>query len=136
MNKKALTLFMGLLTLAMLAAPVMAIGPQNSKNPNVDFLPYGVSLPAPSGIVNEWVNYGTPIPKHFTWMSASEFKIGKAIEITSTSEVANLENKWIFFSMVLWETWMIEHGIPAPIAHMIASRYPEGVYYRESWIGQ
>ncbi len=136
MNKKALTFVIGLFTLTMLAAPVMAIGPQNSENPNVDYLPYGVSLPAPSGIVNEWVNYGPPIPKHFMWMSASEFKKSSSYEITSTSEVANLENKWVYFSIALWETWMIEHGIPAPIAHIIASRYPDGVYYKEVWVGK
>jgi hypothetical protein len=136
MNKKALCLIVGFLALAMMASPAMAIGPQKSANPNVDFLPYGVSLSASSGIVNEWVNYGTPTLKHFMWMSASDFKIGNANEITSTSEVPNLENKWIYFSMALWETWMIEHDIPAPIAHMIASRYPDGVYYREVWVGQ
>jgi hypothetical protein len=131
-----LVLALSLLTLAMPATPVIAIGPENAENnPNTDLLPYGVGLPAPSGMINEWVNHGPPVPKHFMWMDASEFKINHAYEVTSTSEVSGLENKWVFFSMAIFETWIVEHGIPAGIAHMIALRHPDGVYYREVWVG-
>ncbi len=137
MKKRAFVLVTGLLAIAMLASPVFAIGPENAENnPNIELRIYGVTLEAPSGMINEWVNHGPPVPKHFMWMDAREFKRGNAYEVTSTSEVSGLENKWLFFSMEIWEAWMVQHGIPGRIAHMIALGYPEGVYYREVWVGQ
>ena len=135
LNRKIIVIFVALMAVAMLATPVMAIGPQNAEdNPHVKFPPYGVSLATPSGIVNEWVN-SDPVTKHFMWIDAREFNV-KAFEVTDISQVSQNENKWLFFSMETYEAWMIFVGLPGNIAHSVASHYPEGVYYREVIVGK
>ena len=138
MNKKVLVLVVGLLALAMLATPVMAIGPENAENnPNAAFPSYGVGLNSPSGMHHEWVN-AIPVPKHLMWVDARDFKINNAYEVTSISEVSEMENRWLYFSMEIWAAWLSEKlGVPYPIMLGYASKHaPEGVYYREVLVGK
>ena len=56
MDKKILIIAVALMTVAMLVAPVFAIGPQNaekSNNPNIVFTDGSVQLFLPSGVLNE-----------------------------------------------------------------------------------
>ena len=139
MNRKFLGFSIVFIAVVMLATPVMAIGPQNSEsNPNVFFPVYGVGLDAPSGIHHEWVN-AAPVPIHLMWMNARDFKRNNAIVVTSTSEAALIENKWMYFSMELWATWLYEKipmlGYEFWLAWAMANT-PEGVYFHQVFVGQ
>ncbi|MBN1245247.1 hypothetical protein JXA31_06605 [Candidatus Bathyarchaeota archaeon] len=139
MKNKVLGIAVFLLAVAMLATPVMAIGPQNSENnPNVFFPVYGVGLDAPSGIHHEWVN-AAPVPIHIMWIDARDFKRRNVIVVDSTSEAAEIENKWMYFSMELWATWLYEKipMLPYPVwlAWAMANT-PEGVYFHQVFVGK
>jgi hypothetical protein len=139
MNKKTVV-FVVTLILAMLATPVLAIGPQNAEsNPNVSFPSYGVALDSPSGMQQEWVN---GIDKHLMWMDARAFH-RNAFVVKDISHVAEKENDWLFFSAVIYGDWLTfvlgaTPGTPQYIGlHMWAlSNFPEGVYYREVLVGK
>ena len=139
MNKKLSGFALAFIFLAMLATPVMAIGPQNSENnPNVSFPVYGVAIDAPSGVNHEGVNVG-PKLIHLKWMDAREFKIKNAIVVTSTSEAAEIENKWMYFSIELWATWLFEKIPMLPYSFWLAwamANTPEGVYFHQVFVGQ
>ena len=141
LNKKVLVLFVYAVAVTMLATPVLAIGPNNAEdNPNIYYQPYGVGLELPNGRNQEWV---TSVNKHLTFIDARDFTIRNAAVITDISEVAELENKWVFFSTVKWGDWLCfvlgaQPGSQLWTAlHMYALlNYPEGVYYREVLVGQ
>ena len=78
MNRKILGVVVSFIAVAMLASPVLAIGPINApedNNPNIDFPNYGVALNLPSGVFHEWVQQ---IGKHLTYKDAAKFKIKNA----------------------------------------------------------
>ena len=139
MNRKVLGIAVVLMVAAMLATPVMAIGPQHSKNnPNVSFPVYGVILDAPSGINHEWVNAAS-VPIHIIWMDARDFTRKNVIVVTSTSEAAGIENKWLYFSTELWATWLSEKIPMLPYSFWLAwamANTPEGVYFQQVFVGQ
>jgi hypothetical protein len=138
MKKKVMILTLSLLSLVMLATPVLAIGPQNAENnPNVIFAPWGVVIVTPAGISNEWI-HDAPVPIHVTWKDARDFKIKNAIVVTSTSEANVIENKWMYFSMEMFAAWISEKtGIPYPIMLGWASvNTPEGAYYKQVFVGK
>ena len=63
--------------------------------------------------------------------------------ISDVSEVAGLENKWVFFSAVKWGDWLCfvfgaQPGSQLWIGlHLYAlTNYPEGVFYREALVGK
>ncbi len=140
-NKKVVILVVFAIAVTSLATPVLAIGPNNAENnPNIYYQPYGVGLELPNGRNQEWV---TSANKHLTFVDARDFKIRTAVVITAMSEVAGLENKWVYFSTVKWGDWLcfvlhIQQGNPLWAAlHMYAlTNYPEGVYYREVLVGK
>jgi len=140
MNRKVLGFAVVLMAVAMLATPVLAIGPQNAvNNPNAEFPVYGVGINSPSGMHQEWVNV---INKHLMWMDAGDFKIKNAFVVSSISQVSGMENKWLFFSASIFGDWLAfiygaAPGTPAHIGlHMWAlQNYPYGVYYREVLVG-
>ena len=138
-KKKVLGIAVFLLAFAMLVVPVMAIGPQNSENnPNVSFPVYGVILDAPSGIHHEWVN-AAPVPIHIIWMDARDFTRKNVIVVASTSEAAGIENKWMYFSVELWATWLSEKIPMLPYSFWLAwamENTPEGVYFHQVFVGQ
>jgi len=141
LNKKIFALFATLAAVVMLTTPVLAIGPQNAvNNPNVDFPSYGVAIGLPSGMNQEWVN---GIDKHLMWMDARDFKRNNAFVVTDISQVSEMENKWLFFSAVIYGDWLafVYGAAPGTNAyiglHMWAlQNYPDGVYYREVLVGK
>ena len=140
-NKNVLVIVVAMLTLAILATPVLAIGPQNAvKNPNVEVLSYGVSFESANGMTQEWVS---AIDKHLMYKNAREYKINNALVITDISQVAENENKWLFFSAVIFGDWLcfVFRATPGSNIwiglHMWAlQNYPEGAYYREVLVGK
>ena len=135
-NRKVLVVFVGLIGLAMLATPVLAIGPQNAVgNPNIVVLGYGVGLDLPSGLSQQWIPANN---KHLMIKDAREFQINNAWVVTDISQVAGMENKWVFFSVPMFAQWMAFHvQIPYPAAlAFVTAHWPQGVYYREVFVGQ
>jgi hypothetical protein len=137
--KKIAVVFALFLTLAMLATPVLALGPKKAKsNPNVDFPLYGgVALDSPSGVHQEWT-IGT---KHLMWLDAREFK-RQSIEVVDVSQVAEFENKWLYFSATIYGDWLAAVlGAPPGSQNWIglhiwaSTNFPYGVYYREVLVG-
>ncbi len=135
MNRNLLGIAVTILAVAMLASPVLAIGPINAENnPNIMFLPDGVGLKLPSDMSQQWYQAGG---KHLMIKDAGEFKINNALVVTSISQVAQNENKWLFFSVPMFAQWMAEHTtMPYPVALiMVTANWPQGVYYREVFVG-
>ena len=141
MNKLILAIAVAILAMAMLATPVLAIGPQNAvKNPNIAFPPYGVGLDSPSGIHQEWV---TSENKHLMWADARDLKINNAFVVTDVSQIADNENKWVYFTADKWGDWLafVYDAAPSSLQWISLHRYallnnPEGVYYREVLVGK
>jgi hypothetical protein len=139
---KVLVLAVTLLAFSVLATPVLAIGPNNAEgNLNIYYEPYGVGLELPNERHQEWV---TSNNKHLTFVDARDFTIRTAVVINAMSEVAGLENKWVYFSAVKWGDWLcfVLNVQPSPppsqwaALHMYAlTNYPDGVYYREVLVG-
>ncbi len=137
-KKAVLFLAVALIAVATLATPVLAIGPINAEgNPNAMFLPDGVGLKLPSGMSQQWYQAGG---KHLMIKDAREFKINNALVVTSISQVALNENKWLFFSVQMFAQWLVLHsaiGIPYPVAlGIVTANWPQGVYYREVLVGK
>jgi hypothetical protein len=154
-NRKIIGIAVVLLAAAMLATPVLAIGPINApedNNPNIGFPSYGVALNLPSRVFHEWVQL---IGKHLTYKDAAQFKIKNADVVTDITQVSELQNKWVYFSAATWGDWLaFVLGIPQYIddpdnpgstilnpswigVHQFAMKYfPEGVYYKEGLIGK
>ncbi len=138
MNRKILVLAAALMAVATLASPVLAIGPENAgdNNPNVTSIPYGVEIETPSGVHQEWVIAGN---KHLMVKDVRDFQIKDALVITDISQVAENENKWLFFSPEIWVDWLLSifPTMPPAIANLWVQRnYPEGSYYREVIVGK
>jgi hypothetical protein len=135
-NRRILGILAGLIVVSILATPVLAIGgPQKAENnPNTETMPYGVALNLPSGVSHEWVN---GIDKFICIKDARDFKINNAFELTSISQVAGMENKWLFFSPEMWAQWIASiFQIPVAAARLwVANHNPEGVYYKENFLG-
>ena len=136
MKEKVLAMTVGLLAVSLLATPVLALGPDNAvNNPNVDFASFSVSLDNPNGITHSWI-YG--IDKYLMYRWAADFQIKGAIVIDDISEVAENENKWLYFSVEVSAHWMTYTlGVPYPLALAYMQKYhPEGMYYREVFVGK
>ena len=146
--KRKILGIMALFIAVTIASPVLAIGPINApedNNPNIDFPDYGVALNLPSGVFQEWVQ---EIGKHLTYKDASKFKIKNAVEVTDFTKVAELENKWVYFSAGTWGDWLaFVLGVPQYIEDQInpiwialhdfaMNHFPEGVYYKEVLVGR
>ncbi len=136
-NRKVIVIFVALTVVALLATPAMAIGPENAigKNPNIVVLGYGVGLDLPSDLSQQWV---LAVNKHLMMKDAREFQINNAFVVTDISQVSEMENKWVFFSVPMFAQWMALHiGIPYPAAlAFVSAHWPEGVYYREVFVGK
>ena len=154
LNRKILGIVVSFIAIVMLASPVLAIGPINvpeDNNPNIDFPNYGVALNLPSGVFHEWVQQAG---KYLIYKDASKFKIKDAVVVTDVIQVAELENKWVYFSAVTWGDWLaFVLGVPQYIEdpndpsstilnpiwtalHGFAmNHFPEGVYYKEVLVG-
>jgi len=136
MNRKILGIAVCILTVAMLASPVMAIGPQNAvDNPNVDFPGGYQMLFLPNGQVTEFMPKGD-IFVFAQHKPADRFQIRSAIEVTITGPqdlglfFAN-ENKWMYFTQTSYANFLTAVGVN-PI---VAAPYTEGIYVRFVNIG-
>ena len=132
MNRKVLVIFVALMVVAMLATPVMALGPQNAvKNPNISMPISGwAQLFLPSGLFTEWLTMYDP-PFFFQHKDAAKFQIVNAIEMTIDEETdmylffAN-ENKWMHLTHDSYATFLMFVGVDPSFAEL----YPEGLYIR------
>ena len=135
MNRKILGFAFALMFVAMMVAPVMAVGPMNaekSNNQNLLFTWYGVLIHLQPGALNEWVNQAGNV-HHLLIKSATEFQIKNAFVPSSVNEI--LPNKWnllsedIFFELLLSVGFEPDHA--ALIAYVVMAG---GVYYKEVYI--
>jgi len=156
-NRKLLGIAVTLLAVAMLASPVVAIGPQNAeKNPNAVFDFGWAMLNLPSGQLTEWVpseELGTIFFQH---KNAADFQIRNAEVMTirmatspTSPGVADMmaffeaENEWIFLSQnsyfnFLFNSFMQTTGnieLAITIATDVSNMYPDGLYIRFVMIG-
>ena len=100
MNRKLVVVVVTVMAVAMLATPVLAIGPINAENnPNVMFLPDGVGLTLPSNVSQQWYQAAG---KHLMIKDARYFQINNALIVTDISQGAQNENKWLFFSVPMF----------------------------------
>jgi len=110
-KKAALVLAVALMVVAMLATPVMAIGPYNAyevgNNPNLKYLNGGtVNAKGNAGGSNVWAWSTTnEFWVRWKWLQPTDAKgiLNKAVMATSMEDLelvvtADYENKWIYLS--------------------------------------
>ena len=141
MNRKILLLAIVFLTVAMLASPVMAIGPikaEKSNNENLYFSGFSVQIRTPGGVLNEWIQEAADNENsHVQIKKATDFYIGNCYTPASASEI--IYNKWNLLSEDVFEEFLISVGFTpgmAPgqagfMAHIIMAG---GVYYKEVYM--
>jgi len=137
-NRKILGIFVALMVVAMLATPVMALGPQSAvKNPNISMPVNGwAQLFLPSGLFVEWLTQYNP-PFFIEHKDAAKFQIANAIEMTIDEEAdmylyfAN-ENKWMYLTHDSYATFLVFVGVDPSFADL----YPEGLYIRFVVVGK
>jgi hypothetical protein len=139
-NRKVLVIFVVLMECAMWATPVLAIGPTNAaevgNNPNLVMRGYGPSLKTPSGMVNEWVVNGPPIPEHDMFMDARDFTRGNAFAVTSPSQVSVNPNKWLYLNQQMFAIMLAIWHIPPNVIPIIVAQNPQGIYYKWNTAGK
>ena len=139
MNKKVLGVFVSLLAMAMLATPVLAIGPKKTegKNPHVEIHGFNTQMWLPSGVMNEWIeNPDQPGPIVVTAKDAAKFQIKNAYVIddpdpTMVGMIFGMENQWVKLSQAALTTFLVMVGFdPAG-----ADGYPAGIYIQMVYVG-
>ena len=137
MNNKALGVFVSLLAMAMLATPVLAIGPQKTegKNPHVEIHGFNTRMWLPSGVMNEWIeNPAQPGPIVVTVKDGAKFKIKKAYVIDDPAMVGmvfGMENQWVELSQAALAAFLAMVGFdPA-----LAAGFPDGIYIQMVYVG-
>ena len=138
MNKKVLGIALTSIFLAMLVAPVMAIGPTNAegKNPNLVIVLGGMNTQIwlPSGVMNEWINNPMhPGPFRVTLKDAAKFQMKNAINIgpADLMQIFATENQWFLLSQPAFAALLTILGAdPA-----IAGPYNQGVYMKMVFVG-
>jgi hypothetical protein len=139
-NKKILGLAVTLITVAMLATPVLAIGPENAigKNPNlIGPSPWGFDMVLDNGVVHGWIVYVYPVPKLDWLLDAGQFKIKNAFVVTDPIQVLGMENKWLFLSPDVYYDLLVNiYGVPPSFAEYLLSMHPQGVYNKWNFVGQ
>ncbi len=146
MKKAVLVLAMAFITLATLATPVLAIGPENAmgKNPMVSTFgaAYDIIIEikdAPHGIVIEWIQE-VPINPELSAIihsrDARVFQINNAFVVTNPVQVLQIENKWLYLSPSMMSAFYSLVGVPPAMINYIIANHPEGVYFKRNLIGQ
>jgi hypothetical protein len=147
MRKAVLAIAAAIITLAMLATPVLAIGPENAygKNPKValfgssDYYMLNEIRDVTSGVVIEWVQE-VPISPELSAIlltkDARIFHINNAFVITSPVQVLQMENTWLYLSQSMLYNFFVFVGVPPSVAASIAEEHPEGIYFKRNIIGQ
>jgi hypothetical protein len=116
------------MAVAMLATPVLAIGPQNAegKNPNLVVYYSGMITEVwlPSGMMNEWLNQEGFPPGRVTILDAAKAHIVNAPEAITPFDAMDAENKWFHLSEGQFAELLGAFGLVSP------NDYPEGVYMK------
>ena len=137
MNKKILGIFIAVLAVAMLATPVLAIGPKKTegKNPHVEIHGFNTQMWLPSGVMNEWIeNSSLPGPIVVTVKDAAKFQIKNAYVIDSSDPaivgmIFGMENQWVKLSQEALAIFLGMVGFdPAGAAGFSAGIYIQMVY--------
>ena len=137
MKKKIMWTTVVLIILAMLATPVLAIGPQKANgNPNVvtEISSDGNSVTEiwlHSGTMNEWINPGIPHSSgHVQLLDASKGNKNAAAAIMIPPiDIFFNENTWFYYTSAQLQTLFAVAGLNLPNA------YPQGVYIRIVFVG-
>lgn len=139
MNKRVLGMAVALMALAMLATPVLAIGPENAigKNPNLmPPAPYGFDMVPGNGVAHGWITV-TPVPKtEITLNAVYGFKIKSAFVVTDPVQVLGMENKWLYLSQSLLYDYWVFMGLDPSFAAFIVANFPDGAYMKWNSVGQ
>jgi hypothetical protein len=138
-KKKILGIAVFLLAVAMLATPVMAIGPINAegKNRHVVIHGFNTQMWLPSSVMNEWIeNPMLPGPIKVTVKDAAKFQIKDVYVIDSTDfavvgQIFLIENQWVKLSQGAFATMLIMLGF-SPTG---ADGYPDGIYIKLVYVG-
>jgi hypothetical protein len=157
MNKKILMFAVALLAFAMLASPVLAIGPWQAlevgNNPNL-FVPDSafdadLRVRPPSGTINYWTaDWSNSLFDHQLWIDARKAKIGNAVVIPDFDPISNsfaqllvqifvdpeislaYEHKWLYLSFNNVVSLLVIGGISIEDAVAAATIHnPQGAYY-------
>jgi hypothetical protein len=141
MNKKVLGVFVSVMAVAMLATPVLAIGPKKTegKNPHVEIHDFNTQINTqmwlPSGVMNEWIeNSSLPGPIVVTVKDAAKFQIKNAYVIDNPAMVGmifGMENQWVKLSQAALATFLEMVGFP----RAGADGYPAGIYIQMVYVG-
>lgn len=143
MNKKLLGVLVALSIMAVMASPVMALGPTNpnavEKNKYLNTYGIAYQLVPPSGMINEWYFLGS-YEDHNMVKDCDDWNIGGAITLNSWMEAWDYENRWTYFdSEVLWDffyyTTLFQTGNPTLAeakADMMLGIFPNGFYMKIS----
>ena len=130
LKSKILLLAALFLIIAMLATPVMAIGPTHvpeNKNPNLVSNPPNTQIWLPSGVMNEWIATNIFGDIKVTLKDAAKFQIKTAIPQTLPGDIPVFlatENQWFYWTQDLFAIFLMGGGYdPA-----VADPYVEGVY--------
>jgi hypothetical protein len=137
LNKKILIVTVAFLAIAVLASPVLAIGPTNvPENKNLNLLREGIhtQIWLPSGVMNEWIVFPGVGELKVTLKDAAKFQIQTAIPLSMPADIeiyASTDNQWFYLSQNDFGTFLlITGGNPA-----VADPYEEGVYIKGNLLG-
>ena len=128
MKKAVLAVAVAVFALAMLATPVLAIGPQNAEGKNPNLVVYNGGMIAelwlPSGMMNEFLNMeGFPAGR-VTILDASKANIVNAPDAVTPFDAMDYENKWFHLSEEQFAELLAAFGLESP------NDYPDGVYMK------
>ena len=147
--RKVLVAAFSLLFVAMMIAPVLAVGPIKAnidKNKNLVYYReretgITVRMINQGAVFHEWINPTTYREWHLQRRDASKVNIGNAIEgqfVTITNNVAvfqEYENKWLYLTQEQYTNMLQGFGFPQAAAEGVAAGFPEGVYFKVNFIG-
>ena len=136
---KILMVAVAFLAIAMIASPVLAIGPTNvpeDKNPNLVSEGIHTQIWLPSGVMNEWID-GTAFglgELKVTLKDAAQFQIKTAIPLTMPEDMviySSTDNQWFYLTQNDFATFLgMTGGNPA-----VAGPYEAGIYIKANVLG-
>ncbi|KON31775.1 hypothetical protein AC477_03850 [miscellaneous Crenarchaeota group-1 archaeon SG8-32-1] len=156
MNKKLLGALFSIITLAILVAPVMAMGPLKAlevgKNPNLDgFVPFGFVMLDDVGVANNvfWFNgrgeigLGNDVSKGGGKMN-NAIIADYAIVLDMQANPEEYENKWIYLSGTGGEQygghgmayWVLVNYFGPVAAAGLEAEYSDGVFFKVNSVGK
>ena len=136
-NRKILYLAVIFLAVAVLASPVLAIGPTQvpeNKNPNLISQGIHTQILLPNGVMNEWIDAPGIGTLKVTLKNAAKFQIKTAIPLTMPDDIgifASTDNQWFYLTQNDFATFLlITGGDPT-----VADHYEAGIYIKANLLG-